>query len=247
MSYKYNYIIIPVYFSYVKLGLWNGSIKDLKSRYKTYYGDFEVYVFQCIDNKDNEKYIFSLLKEYKYSGELYNKIVIPKFFEILELVSMKYTNSIDLEHKFIKLRNGYKNKKIKSVGQTIDYKKLFKKVIKEISIKIKLVESNTFDCYLYKFLLENTRYKANNIVLLKSARSKFNNWLGKNVKSLDNGTFFQVNKDYIIDKVNTCKHCEKEHKKGCCVEYSRTGRSSKKIVRNMEFIENNDVDLIDEE
>lgn len=100
---------------------------------------------------------------------------------------------------------------------------------------------------LYKFLLENTRYKADNIVLLESARNKFNNWLGKNVKSLDNGTFFQVNKDYIIKTMKICKHCAKEGKKSCCELYKNSDRTVKKIVRNMEFIENNDIDLIDEE
>jgi hypothetical protein len=243
MPYKYNYIIIPLHFTYVKLGLWNGSIKDLKSRYKTYYGDFEIYAFQCVDNIDNEKYIFSLLKEYKYCGELYDKNVIPKFFEILELVSMKYTNSVDLEHKFIKIRNGYKkiqkeHSKILPMKRSkiIDYKNIFNKVIKEITIKIKVINTKSIDCNLCKFLLENTRYKENNVILLETIRNQFNNWLGKNVRSLDNGTFFQVNKDYVIDHKITCKFCENEHKKGCCTLYNRTSRSTKRIVKNLEMI-----------
>jgi transcriptional regulator with PAS, ATPase and Fis domain len=245
MVYKYNYIIIPLHFSYVKLGFWNGSISNLKSRYQTYYGDFEFYVYQCVDNKDNEKYIFSLLKEYNYKGELYDKKVIPKFFEILELVSLKYTNSIDLEHNFIKLRNGYiKNKiientknKIKNDIKIIDYKKVFNKVIKEISLTVKITKSKVLDCSLYDFLLENTRYKENNVILLETVKSKFNDWLGKKVTKLDNRTFFQVNKDYIIESIKICKHCNKDSKKGCCEKYKYTDRTVKKIVKNLIFLD----------
>ena len=78
-------------------------------------------------------------------------------------------------------------------------------------------------------------YKENNVILLENIRSKFNNWLGKNVRSLDNGTFFQVNKEYIIDQIKSCKHCSKEHKKGCCEQYTRTSRSTKRVVKNVEF------------
>lgn len=89
---------------------------------------------------------------------------------------------------------------------------------------------------LYKFLLENTRYKENNIILLETVKSSFNDWLGKKVNKLDNGTFFQVNKDYIIESIITCKFCNEKHKRGCCEQYNRTGRSTKKIVKNIEFM-----------
>jgi phage/plasmid-associated DNA primase len=90
---------------------------------------------------------------------------------------------------------------------------------------------------LYKYLLEHTRYKKDNIVPLEEIRKNFNQWIGKNVKGLDNGTFGQVNENYIISSVKTCKHCTKEHKKGCCEDYNRSERSSKKIVRNIELLE----------
>jgi phage/plasmid-associated DNA primase len=92
---------------------------------------------------------------------------------------------------------------------------------------------------LYKFLIENTRYKKDNVVLLEEIRNNFNNWLGpnvKNVSNLDNGTFFQVNKEYTIEKIMTCKFCFGVHKKGCCDQYNRTQKSTKKIVKNIEFM-----------
>jgi len=67
---------------------------------------------------------------------------------------------------------------------------------------------------IYKFLLENTVYTQNNVVTLEEIRINFNNWIGKNVKSLDNGTFSQVNQEYIIEYIKICKHCKNEGKKG---------------------------------
>ena len=88
---------------------------------------------------------------------------------------------------------------------------------------------------LFKFLIDNTRYKDGNVLLLEEVRERFNNWLGKKVKTLDNGTFFQVNNEYIINNMKICIHCEKHHKKGCCEKYNRVDRSSRKVVKNIEF------------
>lgn len=92
---------------------------------------------------------------------------------------------------------------------------------------------------LYKFLLENTRFKKDNVLQLEEVRENFNNWIGKKVKTLDNGTFGQVNKDYIIETVRICKHCNKEAKKSCCDKYNNKDRTKKKIVRNLELITDN--------
>ena len=57
----------------------------------------------------------------------------------------------------------------------------------------------------------------------------------KNVKSLDNGTFNQVDNRYIIKTSKLCKNCSKEAKSGCCDLYNHKERTSKKVVYNMEF------------
>jgi hypothetical protein len=90
---------------------------------------------------------------------------------------------------------------------------------------------------LYKFLTLHSEYKEGNIVLLEDIRSEFSEWLGSSVKTLDNGTFGQVDKRYIIDTIITCKSCKKPHKKDCCEEYNRKNRSSKKIISNFYFTE----------
>jgi hypothetical protein len=91
---------------------------------------------------------------------------------------------------------------------------------------------------LFKFLTENTRFKENNMIKIEDIRVNFNNWLGKRVPRLDNGTFGQVNKDYIIIEMKTCKHCENEAKKGCCDKYNNKDRTRKKWVMNIELTHN---------
>jgi hypothetical protein len=88
---------------------------------------------------------------------------------------------------------------------------------------------------LYKFLTLHSEYKEGNIVLLEDIRSEFSEWLGSSVKTLDNGTFGQVNKEYIIEQIKSCKSCNKPHKKDCCSSYHRLNRSNKKIVRNIKL------------
>jgi hypothetical protein len=88
---------------------------------------------------------------------------------------------------------------------------------------------------LYKFLLENTEYKSGNMVTIEEIRKEFSEWIGKKINKLDNGTFGQVNKEYVIESLKVCKSCLQSHKRGCCEEYSRINRSNKKIVKNIQF------------
>ena len=89
---------------------------------------------------------------------------------------------------------------------------------------------------LYKFLTENTGYKDGATILIEEVRKNFSNWLGKGVSKLDNGTFGQVNKLYIIETKMTCKNCNNEAKKGCCEKYNNSQRTRKTIIRNLELI-----------
>jgi hypothetical protein len=56
-------------------------------------------------------------------------------------------------------------------------------------------------------------------------------------QGLDNGTFTQVNEDYIVEASHICKHCNKKAMIGCCEKYNKKDRSKKKIVRNMGFVQ----------
>jgi MSV199 domain/Meiotically up-regulated gene 113 len=131
---------------------------------------------------------------------------------------------------------------LKSSFHTIPLGELYTKVQANIEVAKHIIDDESDEEIapensLYKFLLENTRYKQDNVMLMDDIRKKFNNWLQKNTRSLDNGTFGQVNKKYIIEQIITCKHCTMEHKRGCCEMYNRTQRSTKRVVRNLEMID----------
>lgn len=89
---------------------------------------------------------------------------------------------------------------------------------------------------LYKYLTENTCYEKDHMLSIEEIKNAFSTWLGKKVSKLDNGTFLQVNQEYTIDQLIICKNCKKDHKKGCCENYNRLDRSSKKIIININFI-----------
>jgi len=89
---------------------------------------------------------------------------------------------------------------------------------------------------LYKFLKDNTKYSKNNIITMDDIKSNFSQWLGTPVYKLDHGTFSQVNDLYTIETLMICKACHKEAIKGCCQNYNSKERSTKKIVKNIEFI-----------
>ena len=96
------------------------------------------------------------------------------------------------------------------------------------------IERNPF----YKFLLENTRYHKDNTITMEELRNSFGEWIGKKIHKLDLGTIKQVNSEFEIVKINVCKKCGNEHKKGCCESYERRSCSSKYIIKNIELINN---------
>ncbi|NDD84750.1 hypothetical protein EBZ38_10855, partial [bacterium] len=91
---------------------------------------------------------------------------------------------------------------------------------------------------LYKYLVENTRYKRGAVVKIEDIRTNFSEWLGKKVSKLDNGTFGQVNTEYVVEVCKICKSCNNEHSKSCCENSDRKTRVTRTIVRNLEFFSN---------
>ena len=93
----------------------------------------------------------------------------------------------------------------------------------------------------YRFLSEKASYQQGATIDLNKVKMAFSSYLNKPIKSLDKGTFFQVNSAFIVSKTNVCKSCLALHKKGCCSNYNRTNRSTRTIVNNLvlaeEFVE----------
>jgi hypothetical protein len=89
---------------------------------------------------------------------------------------------------------------------------------------------------LYKFLSENSSYKKDNIMTKKEIRELFQDWLGRPMRKLDNGTFHQVDSRYEIKDVKICKHCNKEGIKGCCENYNGNERATMGIVLHINIV-----------
>ena len=85
-------------------------------------------------------------------------------------------------------------------------------------------------------MIENTCFEEGSQIQLTDIKTQFAGWLGKSVSKLDNGTFGQVNSNYIIVKIISCKSCKNKHKKGCCESYQREKRTTLYFVNNIKFI-----------
>ena len=119
---------------------------------------------------------------------------------------------------------------IKGVKELYEYFKMRVEEIEEVK------EENKFKEYLEK----KSKYKDGEIVYLNTIKKEYTRWLGKSVSKLDNGTFGQVNSNYVIGTMNICKSCKNKHNKGCCESYKRLNVSKTKIVNNMELISTDD-------
>ena len=91
---------------------------------------------------------------------------------------------------------------------------------------------------LFKFLFENYEYDEdkNSYILMEDVRREFGEYKGKSVRTLDNGTFGQVDKRYTIERVKICGSCNKIANSDCCVEYNNKNRKDRKIIRHMKSI-----------
>jgi hypothetical protein len=116
---------------------------------------------------------------------------------------------------------------IKKVKELYEY---FKMRVEEEIEEVK--EENKFKEYLEK----KSKYKEGEIIYLNTIKKEYSKWLGKSVSKLDNGTFGQVNSNYIIIQIKVCKNCKNKHKKGCCESYQREKRTTLYAVNNIELI-----------
>ena len=120
----------------------------------------------------------------------------------------------------------------KSVQIILKKKELEKTIIVEKQTEKQQSKEN----HLYNFLKQYSVFKKDNIVTMEEIRENFSNWLGKKIFKLNMETIKQVNSDYDIIKINLCKHCNKQHLKGCCEKYNSKDRTFKNIIRNIELL-----------
>ena len=88
---------------------------------------------------------------------------------------------------------------------------------------------------LLRFLLENEKmqYQKGQISFLSDIKDMFSDYIGKNVRTLDHGTFLEANDEWTIKKVTVCVFCLKNHVRGCCDKYSHSKKTMKPVVENL--------------
>lgn len=120
---------------------------------------------------------------------------------------------------------------------TQDEKKQERKNKKQDEISKKQEKINNHKQQLHKFLTENTRFKKCSMLLIEDVCKTFGDVIGKSIRKLDHDTFYQINKEYIIETTKICKHCKNFAKKSCCEYYKNSERICRTIIRNIEFNE----------
>jgi hypothetical protein len=82
------YLIRPKHCEMIKVGFWSGPIDKLKVRYRTTYGEFEAYTWQC-DSINDELLLHAQMKQWSYMLELYH---LKYFDEIVKNIRGKFYN-----------------------------------------------------------------------------------------------------------------------------------------------------------
>lgn len=94
---NYVYAIKPRRANFIKVGRWNGTCAKLNSRYVTYFGDIETTIFQCTDNNEMERLLFSHLSPFLYKNELFEVDALPYFISFCQLHSCKLAGPTDFD------------------------------------------------------------------------------------------------------------------------------------------------------
>ena len=250
--YKYIYLIRPIHLDKVKIGYWSGTVNSLRSRYKMYYGLFEMYLFQC-DQKSNENFILKYFEPKKWMGELFEVEIMDEFMNIMSQISYNHCKSVDMEQTFIKINhlkkvNPTRNVKLNQINNVkriykdvkkaklmiIEMRKIYKDVLKELKEKcnkkdIRNELSIERDIQM-KFIMKNTEYKQDKVIFMNDLRDKY-------TKNIDNDILNEIDTRYIIERINICKHCINKHIKKCCENYNKIDRSTRNTIRNIQFVD----------
>jgi hypothetical protein len=73
------YLVSSPWMTAVKIGCWNGSVRDLLNRYKTPYGKVEAIVFACDDRRILEACAHGYLSKFRLAGEVFKKEATDEF------------------------------------------------------------------------------------------------------------------------------------------------------------------------
>jgi hypothetical protein len=182
----------------------------------------------------------SIIFEKKVTNKLLVEQIVHKLLTKYHFSKEFYSNNECYSKSLIHIVGEFVST-LDSSRENIHHEDLVAKIIENISKPINTkeqqdglqIERNP----LYKFLIEKTRYKEGNVVMIKTFKELFGKYINKKIRNLDNGTFYQVNPNYFIERIKVCKHCYNPSRKGCCSKYSQNDRTHRVCVHNIEVIE----------
>jgi phage/plasmid-associated DNA primase len=94
----------------------------------------------------------------------------------------------------------------------------------------------------YQFITEKYEYTEGNVMTMPELNRAFKQYvmarfdMKKTPKeNINLNNILLADKRYVHLKKQYCKHCSKEHKKGCCDKYNRVERSTKETITNIGF------------
>ena len=191
------------------------------------------------------------LPNYKdVSGEIVRRVMVVNFENVIEQDQINTNLESDIINNEIstfihRCRITYLQFKQKYNGKGVET--FCPSVFIENRNLLRLAVNNT--C---RFINERFEYKEGEMINVPTLNKLFKTWmkdlydLKKNPSENINAQSIEaIDNRYQYKKAQFCKHCLKEHKKGCCLKYNRTERSSREVVYNIvqkSYIEDSDLE-----
>lgn len=99
--YEYVYGIVAHQEGVLKIGRWSGTIANLRVRYRTYYSDFEMIVFQTNKGESplHETSLHTACEAHRICRELFKLDALEKFIEHASIICLKSCQSVDFDTK----------------------------------------------------------------------------------------------------------------------------------------------------
>lgn len=111
---EYVYGIIDSAASLLKIGQWTGSIPALHSRYKMYYGEIEMMIFETLKGTSPliEAQLHKACDQFRISGELFTTEAVPRFLDFAHVACLDSCRSTAMQERSRRLENVKLNKRV---------------------------------------------------------------------------------------------------------------------------------------
>jgi hypothetical protein len=214
-----------------------GSTKNITKRLKTHKQDFgseNIYMDMFIKT-DTYVLFEDVVKQ--YTNDVFSDMKGHTHTEIIRYESDETIEK--LYERFKEIECSTRHESVYYTELQVDLYKLRVRELELLNTKKKTVKKDIDikNSYLYKFLVEKSVYDKDNIMNSVEIRKLFQEYMGKDIRKLDYGTFIQVDERYeILYNKKTCKHCMKEAVKGCCIDYNNKDRVFSNVIKHIRIL-----------